>query len=145
MTHFNIIIEHMREKGYRLTPQREMIINIITHGTSHMSADNIFSQVQERTKAVNIATVYRTLDMLVSEGLACRTDLGSGRIVYATKHHGPHMHLVCKSCQEIIDANHDPLTSLDQQLTEQYNFHADLQHISIFGICRQCQERSNIS
>ena len=145
MTHCHTLIEDLRQKGYRLTPQREMIINIIAHSESHMSADNIFSQVQERTAAVNIATVYRTLDMLVSEGLVCRTNLGAGKTVYATKQHGPHMHLVCKACHEIIDAPHDPLTSLGQQLDEQYNFQADLTHISFFGLCGQCKQRKKIS
>ncbi len=142
MTHCNTIIEHLRQKGFRLTPQREMIINIIAHSEIHMSADMIYRQIQERTQAVNLATVYRTLDMLVSKGLACRTDLGAGKIVYSTRYHGPHMHLVCKTCQGVIDADHGPLTSLNQQLTEQYGFQADLQHISIFGVCDQCQERS---
>ena len=142
MTHCHTIIEHLRNKGYRLTPQREMIINIIAHSENHMSADDIFSQVQERTQAVNIATVYRTLDMLVSKGLACRTDLGVGKIVYSTAYHGPHMHLVCKSCQGVINADIGPFAPLRQQLTDQYDFQADLQHISIFGVCGQCQERS---
>jgi len=145
MTHCHTLIEDLRQKGYRLTPQREMIVNIIAHGESHMSADDIFSQVLERTGAVNIATVYRTLDMLVSEGLACRTNLGAGRTIYATKSHGPHMHLVCKSCQEVIDAHHAPLALLDQELVIQHNFQADLQHISIFGLCAKCQERNKNS
>jgi Fur family ferric uptake transcriptional regulator len=144
MTHCHIIIEHLRKKGYRLTPQREMIIDIIAHSENHMSADDIFSQVQERTQALNIATVYRTMDMLVSKGLACRTDLGAGKIVYSTRYHGPHMHLVCKSCQGVIDAEYGPLVSLGQQLTDQYDFLPDIQHISIFGLCSQCQERSTI-
>ena len=144
MTHCHTIIEQLRQKGYRLTPQREMIINIITHSENHMSADNIFSQVQERTKTVNLATVYRTLDMLVSKGLACRTDLGEGKIVYSTRNHGLHMHLVCKTCHGVIDADHSPIASLGQQLTEQYDFQADLQHMSIFGVCTQCQEKSTI-
>jgi len=145
MTHCHTLIEDLRRKGYRLTPQREMIVNIIAHSESHMSADNIYSQVQERTGAVNIATVYRTLDMLVSEGLACRTNLGDGKIIYATREHGPHMHLVCKSCHEVIDAPQDPLTSIGQQLKEQYHFQADLQHISFFGLCGECQERNTIA
>ncbi|MEN8172668.1 MAG: Fur family transcriptional regulator [Chloroflexota bacterium] len=141
MTHCHTLIEDLRQKGYRLTPQREMIVNIIAHSESHMSADHIYHQVQERTEAVNIATVYRTLDMLVSEGLVCRTDLGGGKIVYATREHGPHMHLVCKSCHSVIDANHAPLTLLGQELSKKYKFQADLQHISIFGLCQKCQER----
>lgn len=145
MTHCHTLIEHLRYKGYRLTPQREMIINIIAHSENHMSADAVFSQVQERTKAVNIATVYRTLDMLVSEGLACCTDLGAGKVVYATRQHGPHMHLVCKSCQQVVDAQHEHLALLNQQLTEQYHFQADLQHISIFGLCAYCQEGTKTS
>ena len=81
--------ESLRQRGYRITPQREMIIETIAHSEKHMSAEEVYAEVRKRTQATNIATIYRTLDMLWEEGLACRNDLGEGRIVYATLQHGP--------------------------------------------------------
>jgi len=136
------IIENLRQRGYRITPQREMIIGAIAHSGRHMTAEEIFEEVQARTRATNIATVYRTLDLLVEEGLASRNDLGGLKVVYSAMQHGPHIHLVCRRCGQIIDADCHLLTSLGEQLQEQYSFSADLEHISIFGLCSKCQPSS---
>jgi Fur family ferric uptake transcriptional regulator len=138
MSHCPTIIENLRHKGYRLTPQREMIIQVIAHSERHMSAEEIFAEMQKRTQATNLTTVYRTLDMLWKEGLACRNDLGEGRIVYAAMRHGHHIHLVCRFCNHVIDADPPVLKQLSDEISSKYNFEADLKHISIFGICADC-------
>ena len=68
----NLYIEKLRTRGFRITPQREMIIETLVRNNSHMAAEEIFGVLQKRTRALNIATIYRTLDLLVEEGLACR-------------------------------------------------------------------------
>ena len=142
MSHCHTITTTLRKRGYRITPQREMVINIIAHTDQHMSAEEIFQQLNTQTQATNLATVYRTLDTLWEEGFACRNDLSEGKIVYATFKHGPHIHLVCRICDQIIDADPHILTPIGKELRTKYSFEADLQHISIFGICIDCQENT---
>jgi Fur family ferric uptake transcriptional regulator len=134
-------VEALRSHGYRITPQREMIIEAIAHNGHHIDAEAIYELIQERSHAVNIATVYRTLDLLGELGLASRIDLGKGRVIYATFQHGPHIHLVCRQCGQVADANQDLLSTLNQQLQARYQFAADLQHISILGLCENCQAK----
>jgi Fur family transcriptional regulator, ferric uptake regulator len=134
-------IETLRSRGYRITPQREMIVEAIAHGGHHINAEEVFARIQERTHSVNIATVYRTLELLVEEGLASRVDLGEGRVIYATYQHGPHIHLVCKQCGQVLDANQDMLSVFNYQLQSEYQFAADLQHISMLGLCKNCQTK----
>ena len=141
MPHCHTIIGTLRDRGYRITPQREIIIQVIAHSGCHMTAEEIFKEVQKRTQAVNIATVYRTLDFLVEEGIASRTDLGSGRVIYCTKRHGPHIHLVCSHCGRVTEADGHLIDSLSEQLQTQYDFSADLHHASIFGVCVDCRAR----
>jgi Fur family transcriptional regulator, ferric uptake regulator len=132
-------IETLRSRGFRITPQREMIVEAIAHQGNHINADEVFARIQERTHAVNIATVYRTLDLLVEQGLASRIDLEEGQVVYATHQHGSHIHLVCRQCSQVIDADQNLLLSLNEQLTAEYQFAADVQHISVLGLCSDCQ------
>jgi len=132
-------IDTLRSHGYRITPQREMIVEAIAHSGHHIDAEEVFAQVQERTRSVNIATVYRTLELLVEQGLASRIDLGEERAMYATYQHGPHIHLVCRQCGQVMDANQDMLSVLNHQLQSEYQFAADLQHISVVGLCSDCQ------
>jgi len=103
-----------------------------------MTAEEIFEEVQQKSQVVNIATVYRVLDLLYAEGLACRNDLGAGKIVYATTQHGSHIHLVCRRCGHILDADESLTAPLEENLKQQYSFKPDLQHISIFGLCKVC-------
>jgi len=131
----------LRSRGFRITPQREMIIEAIAHQGDHINAEEVFTLVQQHTRSVNIATVYRTLDLLVEQGLASRIDLGEGRVMYATSQHGPHIHLVCRQCGCIIDADQEILSSIKNQLKRDYQFAADLQHISILGLCNSCQNK----
>lgn len=132
-------IDALRSQGFRITPQREMIIETIAHSGQHINAEEIYNHVHQRTRSVNIATVYRTLDLLVEQGLATRIDLGKGRVIYATFLHGPHIHLVCRQCGQVTDANQQMLAALNHQLQSEYRFAADLQHISIVGLCSDCQ------
>lgn len=133
------IIETLRERRFRITPQREMIIDALLSDGPHLTADKVYERVQARTGAVNIATVYRTLDMLVAQGIACRTDMGE-QIIYAPAEHGPHIHLVCRHCRYVIDADAAMLEGLAAQLERDHAFTADLQHISLFGTCAGCTE-----
>ncbi len=131
-------IDTLRSRGFRITPQREIIIEAIAHGGQHINAEEVYSRIQERIRSVNIATVYRTLDLLVEQGLASKIDLGEGRVFYATNQHGPHIHLVCRQCGKVTDADQDLLEGLNQRLQSEYHFAADLQHISVLGLCRDC-------
>jgi Fur family ferric uptake transcriptional regulator len=139
MSHCNQIIADLRQRGYRITPQREMIIDTIAHNPRHMSAEEVYEHVKKRTRSTNIATIYRTLDLLWEQGFACRNDLGAGKIVYATYQHGPHIHLVCRQCNQVIEADPDSLAPIKELFHSRYNFSADLGHLSLFGECIDCQ------
>ena len=134
-------IDTLRTRGFRITPQRELIVEAIAHQGNHINAEEVFARIQEQTHSVNIATVYRTLELLVEQGLVSRIDLGEGQVVYATHQHGLHIHLVCRQCGQVIDADQNLLLSLNEQLTTRYQFAADLQHISVLGLCSDCQTK----
>lgn len=142
MTHCHTLLDTLRQRGYRLTPQREMIVEALAHANGHVTAEEIYAQVSDRVQTINIATVYRTLELLVATGLTSRIDLWDGRVVYTTAQHGPHIHLVCRCCGEIFNADHQLVDTLDGQLRSDYKFQADLQHLSISGVCANCQSQS---
>jgi Fur family ferric uptake transcriptional regulator len=139
MPHCHTFIETLRRRGYRVTPQREMVIEIIAHSGCHMTVEEIFEEVQAHSRAVNIATIYRTLDLLVEEGLASRADLGSGRVVYATIKHGPHAHLVCRRCGYVVDVEIDLFEPWLQRIQAQCGFVCGSPHFVVHGLCAGCQ------
>ena len=140
MTHCHTLIAALRQQGCRLTPQRELIVEAIAHSGRHMTAEEVLEIVRQKTSAVNIATVYRTLDLLVEKGLATRTDLGEGRVVYATVRHGPHIHLVCRRCGRVLEADASLLAPLTAALREEYHFCCDTGHLALYGLCEACNQ-----
>jgi len=134
------IVSKLSEKGYRLTPQRMMILSAIENSDDHISAEEIYAQVLAKYPHVNISTVYRTLELLKQLGLVTETDLGGGRVRYHPADKGHHHHLVCTECGAIIDLDESLLASLESTLLREYKFSADLRHLAIFGRCANCSK-----
>ena len=140
MTQSRDVVHRLSELGYRLTPQRMMILSAIEGSESHISAEEIYAQVVAKYPHVNISTVYRTLELLKRLGLVTETDLGEGRVRYHPADKGHHHHLVCQECGAIIDLDESTLFPLKDALLRNYKFVADLRHLAIFGRCTNCQK-----
>ena len=132
------IANKLSELGYRLTPQRMMILSAIEDSDDHISAEEIHAQIVAKYPQVNISTVYRNLELLKGLGLVTETDLGGGRVRYHSVEKGHHHHLVCQECGAIIDLDESVLSSLKDTLLREYKFMADLRHLAIFGRCVDC-------
>ena len=134
------IASELSRQGYRMTPQRQMILSAIENSDDHISAEEIYTQVVAKYPHVNISTVYRTLELLEKLGLVTETDLGGGRVRYHPVDKGHHHHLVCRECGAIIDLDEHLLASLKESLLREYNFIADLRHLAILGRCLNCRK-----
>ena len=139
MTHSKDIADKLSDLGYRLTPQRMMVLAAIKNSDDHISAEEIYAQVTAKYPHVNISTVYRTLELLKRLGLVTETDLGGGRVRYHPADKGHHHHLVCQRCGAIIDIDESTLARLQDVLLARYNFSASLRHVAIFGLCENCR------
>lgn len=134
------IANKLSELGYRLTPQRIMILSAIEDSDDHISAEEIYAQIVAKYPQVSISTVYRTLELLKRLGLVTETDLGGGRVRYHSAEKGHHHHLVCEKCGTIIDIDESTLARLQDVLLHRYNFSARLSHVAIFGRCVDCSK-----
>ncbi len=134
------LISKLSELGYRLTPQRIMVLSAIEDSDDHISADEIYAQIVAKYPQVNISTVYRTLELLKRLGLVTETDLGNGHVRYHPVEKGHHHHLVCEKCGTIIDIDESTLARLQDVLLHRYNFSARLSHLAIFGRCVNCSK-----
>ena len=128
----------LSNQGYRLTPQRLMILSAVENSDDHISAEEIHAQIVAKYPNVNISTVYRTLELLKRLGLVTETDLGEGRVRYHPAEKGHHHHLVCRECGAIIDLDESLLAPLKSALLQEYKFIVDLRHLAIFGRCVNC-------
>ncbi len=132
----------LKGMGYRLTPQRMMVVEALHGADKHVSAEEIYAQVRARYPYVNISTVYRTLELLKELGLVTEIALRDGCVRFHPVEKGHHHHLVCQKCSRIIDLPESALNSLEEILLDDYQFKADLKHMAVFGLCPECQNEA---
>jgi Fur family ferric uptake transcriptional regulator len=130
----------LSDLGYRLTPQRLMILKAVEDADSHISAEEIYTQVRTHYPQMNISTVYRTLELVKGLGLVTETDLGDGRVRYHCMGKGHHHHLVCEKCGSIMDMEEAILNPLWSEIERKYNFKVGMKHLAFFGLCAECRE-----
>ncbi len=140
MEQHQAIADRLSKQGYRLTPQRIMILLAIENSDDHISAEEIYAQIIAKYPNVNISTVYRTLELLTRLGLVTETDLGEGRVRYHPTEKGHHHHLVCRECGATVALDESLLARLEKALLQEYKFIADLRHLAIWGRCANCSQ-----
>ena len=141
MTKHEELQQHLHARGYRLTPQRLVILQIIEEEGGHLSALDIYQLAQQRMPGLTEATVYRTLDFLTRNGLALVAHVGDGRLVYESAAH-KHHHLICRDCGETVEIGTDLLAALYDRFHEQTGYIIDCCHMTFFGLCPTCARDS---
>jgi Fur family transcriptional regulator, ferric uptake regulator len=131
--------KELRERGYRLTPQRQLVLQAVGD-LGHATPDEICAEVQRTAAAVNISTVYRTLELLEELGLVTHTHLGHGAPSYHSADAADHLHLVCRRCGEVLEAPVGAADELVSRLRESLGFETDVAHVSLYGLCARCGE-----
>ena len=140
MTCQETFIAQLRERGFRLTPQREMVLAVMHEIDGYATAEEILKRVQRLSSSVDISTVYRTLELLQAFDLVACVDPGDGQRRYELLAPGaPHLHLVCRSCGTVLDVGIEPFQPLADYLQAHYGFDVSLSHLSIPGLCQACR------
>ncbi|MFQ5610616.1 MAG: Fur family transcriptional regulator [Anaerolineae bacterium] len=129
----------MRQRGFRVTPQRQLILDAICEGRGHTTPEEIFERARARSSAVNRATVYRTLDFLCNLGLVVGADIGTGTMVYEIAGEQPHHHLVCQGCGRVEDIEHELVQPLFDKIEGERQFTITTNHLALFGLCSRCR------
>lgn len=127
----------LRSRGYRLTPQRQLVLEAVA-SLGHATPEEIAAQVRETASGVNISTVYRTLELLEDLGLVTHTHLGHGAPTYHAAGDAGHLHLVCRDCGAITEVDVDVADDLVGRLRREHGFDTDVQHFAIYGRCVAC-------
>ncbi len=130
----------MRERGFRVTPQRQLILDAVREGGGHTTPEEIYERVHAKAPTLNRATVYRTLDFLCELGLVVAADMGHRHMVYEIAGDTPHHHLVCRGCGAVERIEHETVRELFARIEREHDFAVDMPHLAIFGLCRHCRE-----
>lgn len=137
----NVMNERLKKRGYRLTPQRHMILSVINEANGHLSIEQIAERVQERNPYVSLSTIYRNLDLLKELGLIRENHLPNEPSHYESAEGPAHHHLVCLDCKTMVHLAENLLGDLHQQIQHQYQFHSLTLELVISGYCDECWKK----
>lgn len=129
----------LRARGYRLTPQRQLVLAAVTE-LGHATPEDVHAWVRGRAEGVNISTVYRTLELLEEIGLVTHAHLSHGAPTYHPAGAPEHAHVVCHSCGSIAELEPADLGSLVATIRDRTGFTPDIGHLTVFGECQRCAE-----
>ena len=124
--------------GYRLTPQRQFVLQAV-EALGHATPDEILAEVQAHSTAVNISTVYRTLEVLEELGLVRHTHLSDRAPTYHSITDHEHFHLVCRNCHRVRSVDPEVVAPFAERLRAEQDFVIDVGHLAIFGTCVECE------
>jgi Fur family transcriptional regulator, ferric uptake regulator len=128
----------LRASGYRVTPQRQLVLEAVTK-LNHASPEEIFAEVHQKARGVNVSTIYRTLELLEQLGLVTHTHLGHGAPRYHLAAEAQHVHLVCRDCGRVTELAPEAAYPLVSVLDEKHGFETDVGHLTVYGTCRDCR------
>jgi Fur family transcriptional regulator, ferric uptake regulator len=132
------VIEVLRNKGLRMTPQRRAIVTEVMRTKGHISPAALARRVQGDMPGVNASTIYRTLTLLEEVGVLAHAHLESGPEYHRTEEAG-HVHLTCSNCGAEDDLSLAEAQALSKLIERHRGFVPDLTHFAISGLCSDCR------
>ena len=137
-----IFEEHVAARGFRMTRQRGIILDIFLRKEGHLSPEELYSLVKAKDRTVGRATVYRMLRLMKEADLARQVNLGDGLSRYEHKYgHAHHDHLICLRCgkaMEVVDAE---IEALQEKLARKHGYSLTGHQMDLFGLCPECRQK----
>ncbi len=134
----------LHSQSYKLTPQRESTVRVLLeHEEDHLSAEDVFLLVKEKSPEIGLATVYRTLELLAELKIVDKINFGDGVSRFDLRKEGAnhfHHHLVCMECGAVDEIQEDLLEDVEVIVERDWNFKIKDHRLTFHGICHRCHD-----
>lgn len=138
----------LKEKGYKLTSQREIILStIIKNQHKQLTSEEIYNIIMEKWPNIGIATIYRTMHILQEANIVCKFDSDEDGVKYELrdikeKYHHPHF--ICKKCGKVFPVKDFDLDLIEKELKKKHDFIVNNYNVKIYGLCPECCKNNKI-
>ena len=130
----------LRLAGGKRSSKRDRILNIFSRQKGHLSADDLYDLVRREDPVIGRATVYRTLQWMVTAGMARKVDFGEGRSRFEPSHRHPrHFHFVCNECHRSSEFLSTDVEGFVEEVAHARNFVTSQIVVQVFGTCEECR------
>ena len=135
------LVDRLRARTVRVTPQRLAIAEAVLNSTDHPTVQQIYERVRNNFPSMTLATIYSTLGVLERNGLI--QELPFERMSRYEPNMEPHVNLVCIGCENVIDAEtgsdvQDVVVGLRKQIADNSDFEVAWQRVDFYGLCPRC-------
>lgn len=129
----------IREMGLKVTGQRLAILETLITGRIHMTAQEVFEDINQKHPEMGFATVYRFLRKLTESGFASEVRMGGLPARYELKSKTHHDHLTCTQCGKIVEFENYEIERLQDEVARQYGFRLTDHVLELYGVCGDCR------
>ena len=136
------VTELLRQKGFKVTPQRLAIYNALCNTKSHPNAEMIFNKLQPYYPTMSLATIYKTVDILHEIGLINILNVGEDSFRYDAKTE-PHSHICCTKCGRVEDIVVD-MDNCEEKISKQTSYDITRHQFYFYGTCPDCKSETNV-
>jgi Fe2+ or Zn2+ uptake regulation protein len=134
------LIELLRSRGYRVTPQRLAIHRLMRERDRHASAEEVREAIADSLPGTSTPTVYATLDLLAELGLVRRLHAGGGPTLYDSRTESHH-HAVCRMCGRVEDVDRTADLTGVTRAARRRGFRTEDVEVVVSGLCADCARR----
>ncbi len=137
--------KYLARKNLKQTKQRQALIDVFLGAATHVSAEELHSAARGAGLDVGLATVYRTLNLLVDAKIVEQKQFSEGRFVYEIAQPGGHHdHLICLDCGIVIEFANDEIERLQEKVAAAHKFKLTSHRLDLFGHCQKqnCERRA---
>ena len=133
------LLEHLKSKNRKQSKQRDEILGVFLKSPRHLTANELYRQVQENNPAIGFATVYRTLKLFCEAGICREMALEDGVTRYERQEgHEHHDHLVCTKCGKVVEVVDQIIEEHQHRLFKKHGFHPQRHRMELYGTCKAC-------
>lgn len=136
--------DNLKRNGLKNTKHRIAVLEILEHSDQPISAEQVFSELIAKKVMINLSTVYRVLDCLVSKNLAIKINISGNNKALFEYNHMVHKHyLVCLECKKIEAIECCPLKTYVESLEKEMDYTIAGHKLNIYGYCPKCKAKAN--
>lgn len=134
------LVSELRDQGFKITLPRNRVIENVAGREDNFTAEELAAELE----SIGRATVYRTLKLLLDQGLVCRIVLGDGAVTYRVSHKAHHHHLVCVSCGATEDIHLTDVEDVLGRVREGTEYEVVGHRVEVYGFCPRCKGRQSL-
>lgn len=133
------ITKFLKENGYKVTPQRLAVFNVLKNTKEHPSADSIYAKLQPMYPTMSLATVYKSLEVFKALGIVQELNVGEGSFRY-DYNTSQHPHIICTKCGRVDDIDDKMIFGLSGIVESKTGYKLIKQQLYFYGYCPKCKE-----